>query len=185
MLLVVALAMLPLTAKAAASQVKRCGLVTYAERYNGQSYSGQDTVFVVHGATSCARARVIDRRADEGLRNAGWRCRFSQHATVTTCISSSGKSEIQGLAYTPPPSNPTRVPAPAPTPTPTTTPTVPTTPVPTPPVPTASCYPLSNEGTCYEPGEYCRTIDEGATGLAGDGETITCEYNNGWRWEPT
>jgi hypothetical protein len=22
------------------------------------------------------------------------------------------------------------------------------------------------------------------TGRAGDGETITCENNNGWRWEP-
>jgi hypothetical protein len=23
------------------------------------------------------------------------------------------------------------------------------------------------------------------TGTAGDGETITCEDNDGWRWEPT
>jgi hypothetical protein len=23
------------------------------------------------------------------------------------------------------------------------------------------------------------------TGVAGDGETITCEDNDGWRWEPT
>jgi hypothetical protein len=22
------------------------------------------------------------------------------------------------------------------------------------------------------------------TGVAGDGETITCEDNDGWRWEP-
>ena len=47
-----------------------------------------------------------------------------------------------------------------------------------------SCYPLSNEGTCYEPGEYCRDADHGTSGVAGDGEAITCEDNDGWRWEP-
>jgi len=68
----------------------------------------------------------------------------------------------------PPPSRPT---SPTPTQTPSPTPT--------------GCYPLSNEGTCYEPGEYCRNDDHGASGVAGDGEAITCEDNNGWRWEPT
>jgi hypothetical protein len=52
------------------------------------------------------------------------------------------------------------------------------------PPPPASCYPLSDEGTCYEPGEFCRDSDHGATGLAGDGEKIICEDNDGWRWEP-
>jgi hypothetical protein len=47
------------------------------------------------------------------------------------------------------------------------------------------CYPISDEGTCYEPGEYCRDSDHGVTGVAGDGETITCEDNDGWRWEPS
>lgn len=47
-----------------------------------------------------------------------------------------------------------------------------------------SCTPLSNEGTCYEPGEFCRNSDHGVTGVAGDGETIACKDNNGWRWEP-
>jgi hypothetical protein len=47
-----------------------------------------------------------------------------------------------------------------------------------------SCYPLTNSGHCYEPGEFCRYSDEGATGVAGDGEKIKCEDNNGWRWEP-
>jgi hypothetical protein len=56
---------------------------------------------------------------------------------------------------------------------------------PSPPQATAaSCYPLSNEGTCYEPGEFCRNSDHGASGVAGDGESIICEYNDGWRWEP-
>jgi hypothetical protein len=48
----------------------------------------------------------------------------------------------------------------------------------------AGCYPISDEGTCYEPGEYCREDDHGTSGVAGDGEPITCEDNDGWRWEP-
>lgn len=48
----------------------------------------------------------------------------------------------------------------------------------------AGCHPLSNEGTCYEPGEFCRTTDHGISGVAGDGKVITCEDNDGWRWEP-
>jgi len=96
-----------------------------------------------------------------------------------------------------------RVPIPAPpTPTaaPTTRPPAPTTAppateppatrppaTPAPPAPSATpagCHPLSDEGTCYEPGEYCRDDDHGASGVAGDGEAIVCEDNNGWRWEP-
>ena len=48
----------------------------------------------------------------------------------------------------------------------------------------AGCRPLSDEGTCYEPGEYCRDSDHDTSGVAGDGEAITCEDNDGWRWEP-
>jgi hypothetical protein len=44
---------------------------------------------------------------------------------------------------------------------------------------------VSDEGTCYEPGEYCRDDDHYMTGVAGDGEAIECEDNDGWRWEPT
>lgn len=50
--------------------------------------------------------------------------------------------------------------------------------------PPASCYPKTNSGNCYEPGEFCRTSDHGMTGIAGNGERIVCEDNNGWRWEP-
>jgi hypothetical protein len=71
-----------------------------------------------------------------------------------------------------PPSAPPTQPPPPPTPTP--------TPAPTP----TGCYPTTNSGNCYEPGEYCRNADQGMSGVAGDGEAITCEYNNGWRWEP-
>jgi hypothetical protein len=49
----------------------------------------------------------------------------------------------------------------------------------------ASCHPLANTGNCYEPGEYCRDSDRGASGVTSDGEPITCEYNYGWRWEPS
>jgi hypothetical protein len=49
----------------------------------------------------------------------------------------------------------------------------------------AGCHPLSDEGTCYEPGEYCRYADQGMSGIAGDGKPITCEDNDGLRWEPT
>ncbi len=48
----------------------------------------------------------------------------------------------------------------------------------------SGCYPLTNGGKCYEPGEYCRNSDHGASGVAGDGEAIICEDNDGWRWEP-
>jgi hypothetical protein len=65
-------------------------------------------------------------------------------------------------------------------------PPAPATPPATAPAPASptGCYPLSDEGTCYEPGEYCRDDDHGVTGVAGDGEAIICEDNDGWRWEP-
>lgn len=86
-------------------------------------------------------------------------------------------------ATTPPPAAATVAPV---TPAPTVPPTAPPTlaPATSPPPAAVSCHPLTNGGNCYEPGEYCRASDHGVTGLAGDGETITCEDNNGWRWEP-
>ena len=48
------------------------------------------------------------------------------------------------------------------------------------------CHPTTSSGNCYKPGEFCSTAEHGETGVAGDGETITCEDVNGyWRWEPT
>ena len=78
--------------------------------------------------------------------------------------------------------------APAPSTTTTAPPLPPTTAPPPPPTATAapaSCHPLTAGGNCYEPGEFCRDSDHGVTGVAGDGKTITCEDNDGWRWEPT
>jgi hypothetical protein len=66
------------------------------------------------------------------------------------------------------------VPSAAPAPSP------PPSPAPSP----AGCYPKTASGNCYEPGEFCSTADHGMTGVAGDGEAIACEDNNGWRWEP-
>jgi hypothetical protein len=74
---------------------------------------------------------------------------------------------------------------PPPTTTATVPPPPPTTTQPPPTTAATSCYPLSDGGNCYEPGEYCRNSDHGASGRAGDGEAIMCENNNGWRWEPT
>lgn len=89
-------------------------------------------------------------------------------------------------AYTPPPPPPPpkTTPAPPPPPRKTTPPPPPRTTTPPPPPAQPACHPLTNGGNCYEPGEFCRASDHGATGVAGDGKAIECEDNNGWRWEP-
>lgn len=48
----------------------------------------------------------------------------------------------------------------------------------------SDCFPLTNGGNCYEPGEFCRNSDHGKSGLAGNSTSIVCENNDGWRWEP-
>jgi len=53
-----------------------------------------------------------------------------------------------------------------------------------PPAPPSGCYPKASTGNCYEPGEFCPHADAGMSGVAGDGEAIICEDNNGLRWEP-
>lgn len=52
------------------------------------------------------------------------------------------------------------------------------------PLSPSACYPTTNGGNCYEPGEFCRKSDHGASGIAGDGRAIVCSNNDGWRWEP-
>jgi hypothetical protein len=86
---------------------------------------------------------------------------------------------------TSPPPTTTTTTRPVPAPTTTTTAPAPTVPSPTtPPAPTG-CHPLSSGGNCYEAGELCSAADHGLSGVAGNGEAITCEDNNGWRWEPS
>ncbi|HZD66860.1 MAG TPA: hypothetical protein VE152_12240 [Acidimicrobiales bacterium] len=65
---------------------------------------------------------------------------------------------------------------------PTTAAPAPTSPPTTAPAP-SGCSPRTSGGNCYEPGEYCRSSDHGASGVAGDGQRITCVDSNGWRWE--
>jgi hypothetical protein len=48
----------------------------------------------------------------------------------------------------------------------------------------AGCYPRTSAGNCYKAGEYCPDADHGMHGIAENGESIVCENNNGWRWEP-
>jgi hypothetical protein len=84
----------------------------------------------------------------------------------------------------PPPAQTTHAaPPPPPVPAQTTPAAAPPPPPPASAAPVA-CQPLTNGGNCYEPGEFCRDSDHGASGVAGDGEAITCEDNDGWRWEP-
>jgi hypothetical protein len=107
--------------------------------------------------------------------------------SATTGFTPAATPAASQTSPTPTPT-PTSAPAPAPAPAPAQTTSPPPAPAPAPPAPSpaqpASCYPLSDEGTCYEPGEYCRDDDQGMTGVAGDGESIECEYNDGLRWEP-
>jgi hypothetical protein len=86
----------------------------------------------------------------------------AQHAIMTNWVRAYKR-------YVSPPTAPSTAPAPAPS---------------SAAPPPASCYPKTNSGHCYEPGEFCRTADRGTRGVAGDGKPIICEDNNGWRWEP-
>ena len=63
-------------------------------------------------------------------------------------------------------------------------PPAPRTTAPAPPPPPSGCYPKASTGNCYEPGEFCPHADAGMSGVAGNGEAIICEDNNGLRWEP-
>jgi hypothetical protein len=108
------------------------------------------------------------------------------HAVVQT-----GPACPMGRVHTASPkTSATTTPPPTPTPAaPSQTPSAVAPTVAAPPAPPnspapASCYPLSDEGTCYEPGEYCRYSDQGMPGVAGDGQAIICEDNDGLRWEP-
>ena len=85
---------------------------------------------------------------------------------------------ISGMPIGSPPQATTAAPITAATAPPTTVPPPPPTAAP------AGCYPRASSGNCYEPGELCPTADHGTTGVAGDGERIVCQDNNGWRWEP-
>jgi hypothetical protein len=132
---------------------------------------GSSTIFViVHHRTYALRiGHTPERLAKQfGMGAISQAC---GHSTIVAAPTTTAAPNL-------PTTVPTTVPPPAP-PTTTQPPPPPTTAAP------ASCHPLTDGGNCYEPGEYCRNSDHGVTGVAGDGQTITCEDNNGWRWEPT
>jgi len=86
---------------------------------------------------------------------------------VTVLVSAHGQKRLTRVSFTP------RQPPPPPAPKPTTAPPAP-----------SGCYPTTSSGNCYEPGEFCPHADAGMSGVAGNGEAIICEDNNGLRWEP-
>ena len=90
---------------------------------------------------------------------------------VTIRVSANGRSHSSRAWFTP------RLRPPPPPPS------APTPPAPSSPAP-SGCYPKASTGNCYEPGEFCPHADAGMRGVAGDGEAIICEDNNGLRWEP-
>ncbi len=112
----------------------------------------------------------------------------THHATSTETVPT--KAPVTAQANTPAPVETTPAPA-ATTRAPVSTAAKPTAtaraaaPPPPPATAPAGCHPLTNGGNCYEPGEYCRDADHGTSGVAGDGEAITCEDKDGWRWEPS
>jgi hypothetical protein len=86
---------------------------------------------------------------------------------VTVRVSAHGQKRLTRVWFTP------RQPPPPPAPKPTTAPPAP-----------SGCHPTTSSGNCYEPGEFCPHADAGMSGIAGNGEAIICEDNNGLRWEP-
>jgi hypothetical protein len=149
------------------------------------------TLKVTHPCPKGATIFVVSKGTTYALRSGAKPVRLPKHATLVAL------NKACGLSVTP---TPVAQALPAPTTTtlpPTTTTTAPppppTTTVPPPPPPTTAapapapvgCHPLTDGGNCYSPGEYCRDSDHGVTGVAGNGETITCADDDGWRWEPT
>ncbi|MBL7547385.1 PASTA domain-containing protein [Frankia sp. AgB1.9] len=76
--------------------------------------------------------------------------------------------------YNPPPANdPQTARAPDPAPAPVTQDPV-----------LAGCHPTTSKGNCYKAGQLCPAAYHEQSGIAGNGEPIVCQDNNGWRWEP-
>lgn len=86
-------------------------------------------------------------------------------------------------SHSPSPSPRPPSPSPSPSPRPPSPSPSPSSPTPVPSSP-AACYPRAADGNCYMPGEFCPKADHGMLGIAGNGEAIVCDNNDGWRWEP-
>ena len=120
------------------------------------------------GATTTANSKDVLENRLHGLVCAGQ----LPLATAQDAIASNWVTAYQQYeGATPSPAPPAAAPSPAPAP--------PTTAAP------AGCYPTTSGGNCYRAGELCPDADHGQSGVAGNGEAITCEDNDGWRWEPS
>lgn len=174
-----AAARLPLTCHARASRKRPYDHTTVGIRVRTAAHARIDSYAALaslNGENTTGRANASGKRT---LRFRVSPFSVGFHVIVDVHVFRQGRKGACQASFRPR-SRPARAPAPA-QPTATASPPAPSSP----PSPAAlSCYPLSNEGTCYEPGEYCRTSDAGMTGIAGDGEKIICENNNGLRWEP-
>ena len=140
---------------------------------------------VTHPCPTGSTIFVVNKGTTYALRSGAKPIRVPKQASLIALNKACGLSTTPTTAAqalpaptttTLPPTTTTTVPPPPPTAAP--------APPPTAAAP-ASCHPLTNGGNCYSPGEYCRESDHGVSGVAGNGETITCEDNDGWRWEPT
>lgn len=177
--------LLAFLATASAKTVSRNGIVVSMPASGTVHGSGKDTVAVSARVAAGVRKKIVSAeiKAYVGREQvaAGRRIRLAAgtYYLVTTVSwraiktsPTSGKRASHGTTHTYVTGRQklvvTRV-APAPT---------------THPAQPTSCTPLTDGGNCYEPGEYCRDDDHGATGVADDGESIRCEDNDGWRWEP-
>jgi hypothetical protein len=145
------------------------------------------TLTVTHPCPKGSTIFVVSKRTTYALRSGAKPIRVPKNANLLALnkacgLSTTPTSAAQALPAPTTTAPPTTVPLPPPTTN------VPPTTVPPPPpttaAPATSCHPLTDGGNCYSPGEYCRDSDHGVTGVAGNGETITCADNDGWRWEP-
>jgi hypothetical protein len=152
-------------------------------RFTGSSYAAfaagfestaHDTVSIMSVAGNVVTARLAARQTDGSVRIYQGRY-WVTHGVIT-------QFDVAPVQTAPPPPPPSSA-APPPPP--------PSSAAPPPPPPSsaapapAGCYPTTPSGNCYEPGQFCPTADAGMTGVAGDGETITCVLESGrYHWHP-
>ena len=154
----------------------------------------------------CRSAVLVQLRCDSGpsigvvkvqgvayaLRQGSRPVRMGDNYRVVQLVKVCASAAPAAATTTVPPTTTTTVTLPPTTTPPTAPPTTsppPTSPPPTSPPPTAApvstCSPTTSSGNCYSAGEFCPSADHGLSGVAGNGEAITCRDNNGWRWEPS
>jgi hypothetical protein len=171
----------PLTATASVTRTR-----PYIGASVGVVVSTLPNAWITVVAHFSAGDREKTRRADgSGLRTVWFETATAApgyRVKVDVRVRAHGQKASSRTSFTPrqkPPPPPPPPPSPAPAP-PTSAAPAPSTSAPAP----SGCYPRASSGNCYEPGEFCPHADAGMHGVAGDGEAIICENNNGLRWEP-